>query len=139
MKIISFYFLDEASLHEVSLFINGESIQQPITQSVPYKNIEVENFNNFSVLVNYSVKALPLKELVINNFPIPSSIHTCIENDQTDCMEINENILIINNDFCPKNNTVEMIFDYNLNNTLNCAITKLEPIKYYFDIVCKFK
>ena len=47
--------------------INEESIQQ----HSPFKSIEVVNPNNFSLLVNYSVKALPLKELVIstvNNF-----------------------------------------------------------------------
>ena len=100
----------------------------------------MENFNNFSVLVNYTVKALPLKELIIstvNNYRISRSVHTCIENDQTDCMEINENIPIVNNDTCPSNNTIEIIFDYDINNTINCAITKLGPIKYYFDIACK--
>ena len=118
--------------------INEESIQQ----HSPFKSIEVVNPNNFSLLVNYSVKALPLKELVIstvNNFWISSSIHKCIDDGQTDCMEINENIPIVNNEICPKNKTIEIIFDYNLNNTINCAITKLEPIKYYFEIVCKLK
>ena len=33
------YFSDNASKHEVSLMINGESIQQPTTQTVPYKRI----------------------------------------------------------------------------------------------------
>ena len=74
-----------------------------------------------------------------NSYLISSSGNTCIENDQTDCMEINDNITVVNNEICPTKNTIEMIFDYNLHDTINCAITKREPIKYNFDIVCKFE
>ena len=64
-------------------------------------------------------------------------------NDQTDCMEMNEDINIIKEGGnCPINNTIELEFDYNLNQRFNCSdgitLTKIDPYKYRFNIICKF-
>jgi hypothetical protein len=116
-------------------------------QSEPIQNFTILNPNNFSILVNYRIEALPLKELVVKIDKMsPLTFNSScpgFNNNQIDCMDINETINIITGSegSCPIYNTIEMEFDYNLNQRINCAgitLTKIDPYKYSFNIVCKF-
>ena len=90
--------------------------------------------------------ALPLKELLIgfngsnrsSNSLCNSNLTDCMESNLTDCMEIKKNILITKNE-CPINNSFEMIFDYKLDNRLNCIDAKtIGPFTYKFNINCNY-
>jgi hypothetical protein len=129
------------------LKINNLNQDMTTLQLEPIQNFSILNPNNFSILVNYRIEALPLKELIVkisNMSPLTfNSYCPGFNNNQTDCMEINETINIITGGEgnCPINNTIEMEFDYNLNQRINCTgitLTKIDAYKYRFNIVCKF-
>jgi hypothetical protein len=87
------------------------------------------------------MEALPLKELLIGfNGSNSTYKSACNGNPSnlTDCMEIKKNITITN-DECPINNSFEMIFDYKLDNRLNCIDAKtIGPFNYKFNMNCNY-
>ena len=86
------------------------------------------------------MEALPLKELLItfngSNSSTTTPCNSNNPNNLTDCMEVNKNMTITTYE-CPINNTFKIIFDYRLNNRLNCVDAKtLGPFNYKFNINC---